>query len=592
MKKIFLFVSAGSLLLLGSCKKSFLEVPPQGNAGLTVDKLSNKAGVQELLIGAYHDLTGIDTKSTWWGTSGTNWIYGDITSGDTYLGGASAVNSQPHDVTDAFNIENYQELATTGFIDDKWIADYDGVARANAVIIAANAATDMTAAEKTEAIAEARFLRGHFHFQAKETWNNVPYVDETVAGTQFSKLSNTTNIWPMIEADFQFAYANMAEVQPLAGQANKWAAAAYLAKCYMFEQKFTDAKALLATIIANGKNAQGVKYALTPNYHDNFDVGTENNSESILQINFSVNLGTDGAQNSNLGETGVTPKGGWGTFADVTYGYWKQPSFNLVNAFKTDANGLPLLDANGNDISNVTNMTNDMGIASSAAFTTYQGNVDPRLDWSVGRRGVPYLDWGVDPGQDWVAEQSFGGPYVNMKNMFTSADQTIGFSALGYYFIGNSAVNYNILRFADVLLWAAECEVEVGSLDQARAYVNMVRARAMNGAKPLVVNSGGVPSANYNIGLYNTPWTSQAYARNAVRMERRLEFSQEGQRFFDLVRWGIADTYLNAYLQTEKTRGVGSVASGATFIKGKNEYLPIPQQEIILDPQLKQNPGY
>ncbi len=422
MKKIFLFVSAGSILLFGACKKSFLEVPPQGGA-LTVDKLSNKAGVQELLVGAYHDLTGIDTKSTWWGTSGTNWVYGDITSGDTYIGGSAA--SPPHQVSDCFNIENYQVLATTGFIDDKWIADYDGVARANAVIIAANAATDMTAAEKTEAIAEARFLRGHFHFDAKKMWNNIPYVDETVAGTAFNTISNTTSAWPKL------TFSLRTETQPLAGQANKWAAASYLAKCYMFEQNFTAAKTLLTTIIASGKNAQGVKYALTPNYHDNFDVGTENNSESVLQIQFSVNLANDGANNSNLGETGVTPMGGWGTFADVTYGYWKQPSFNLVNAFKTDVNGLPMLDASGIDTSNVTNMKSDMGIASSAPFTPYQGSVDPRLDWSVGRRGVPYLDWGVDPGQSWVADQTFGGPFVNMKNMFTSAEQGAGFSYLG-----------------------------------------------------------------------------------------------------------------------------------------------------------------
>jgi len=94
------------------------------------------------------------------------------------------------------------------------------------------------------------------------------------------------------------------------------------------------------------------------------------------------------------------------------------------------------------------------------------------------------------------------------------------------------------------------------------------------------------------MSLYNTAWTNQAMARNAVRFERRLEFAQEGHRFFDLVRWGIADTYLNAYLQKEQTRGVGSVQSDANFHKGKHEYFPIPQQEIILDPQLKQNAGY
>ena len=142
------------------------------------------------------------------------------------------------------------------------------------------------------------------------------------------------------------------------------------------------------------------------------------------------------------------------------------------------------------------------------------------------------------------------------------------------------------------MLWAAEAEVEVGSLDQARTYVNMVRARAMNGTTVPIDNSSGSPSANYKVGLYNTPWADQTYARNAVRFERRLEFAMEGHRFFDLVRWGIADTYLNAFVQTEKTRGVGSVQSSAIFTKGKNEYFPIPQQEIILDPHLKQNPGY
>ena len=114
----------------------------------------------------------------------------------------------------------------------------------------------------------------------------------------------------------------------------------------------------------------------------------------------------------------------------------------------------------------------------------------------------------------------------------------------------------------------------------------------MNGAQVPVDNSSGSPSANYKVGLYNAAWSNQTYARNAVRFERRLEFAMEGHRFFDLVRWGIADTYLNNFIQTEKTRGVGSVLSTAKFTKGKNEYFPIPQQEIILDPKLKQNPGY
>jgi hypothetical protein len=588
MKNSFLKGFGGLLLLLcGGCSKSFLNAPPQGTGAVTINELYNASGVQQLMIGAYHDLTGIDVKSTWWGTSGTNWVYGDITSGDTYLGGTGG-SGLPHQVPDALNIANYEALPTTGFLDDKWTADYDGVARANAVILAAPQAKDMTAPQQNEAIAEARFLRGHFHFDAKMMWNNVPYVDETV--TNFNSLANTADIWPQIEADFRFGYDNMAEVQPLVGQANKWASACYLAKCYLFEAKYAQALSLLDTIIASGVNAQGVKYALTSCYHDNFDVGTENNSESVLQINFSVDP-TSLPDNANLGETGVSPVG---TAADVTYGYWKQPSFNVVNAFKTDANGLPMMDASGNDTSNATNMTNDDGIPSATPFIPYQGTVDPRLDWSVGRRGVPYLDWGVDPGQDWVASQAFGGPYINIKNMFKQSEAGEGFGGIisSYYYVGNSAVNYNIIRFADVLLWAAEAEVEAGSVDQARTYVNMIRSRAMNGCTVAIDNSSGAPSAHYTLSLYNTPWTSQSYARNAVRFERRLELAMEGHRFFDLVRWGVASTYLNSFLQVEQTRGVGSVLSSANFVAGKNEYFPIPLQEIILDPKLKQNLGY
>ena len=559
---------------------------PQGNA-LTADKLYNAAGVQTLLVGAYHDLTGMDVKSTWWSTAGTNWIWGDITSGDTYVGGTGG-GGLPAGIPDALNIQNYQSLPTTSFLDAKWTADYDGVARANQVIIAAQHATDMTKDQQTEVVAEARFLRGHFHFDAKKMWNNVPYVDETV--TNFNDLANTASIWPQIEADFRFAYDNLPVKQALPGQANKWAAACYIAKCYMFEQNYTAAKALLDTIISSGANSQGVKYALTACYHDNFDAATENNSESVLQIEFSVDQASIPI-NANVGETGVSPL--FYQASDVYYGYWKQPSFNCVNSFKTDVNGLPMMDASGNDTSNVTNMKNDDGVASSAPFVPYQGSVDPRLDWSVGRRGVPFLDWGVDPGQSWIYDPTFGGPYLNIKNMYRQSEMGIAYNPyIGYDYEGNGAVNYNIIRFADVLLWAAECEVEVGSLEQARAYVNMVRARAMSGCMETIDNSSGSPSANYKMGLYNSTWTNQGYARDAVRFERRLEFAQEGHRFFDLVRWGIADTYLNAYEKVEQTRGVGSVLSGASFVKGRNEYFPIPQQEIVLDPKLQQNPGY
>lgn len=580
MKYIYFLLALTGFSILNSCKKSFLQVAPQGQQSL--DAFYNNKGVQDLLTGAYHDLTGISTNSGWWSTSGTYWVYGDVTSGDAYTGG-------PNTLPDVSTIEQFKTTSSTGYLEDQWTTDYDGVSRCNNTLIAVNNATDMSDAQRTEAIAEARFLRGHYHFNAKIMWNNVPYIDENIAkNVGYSKVSNTEDIWPKIEADFRFAYDNLPEAQSQLGRVNKWAAACYIAKCYMFEKKYTNALALLDTIIAQGKNSAGVPYDLASCFHDNFNAATENNEESVFQIQFSVDDNSYG-YNSNLGETGAVPNLYYGP--DPYYGYWKRPSFSLVNAYKTDVNGLPMLDASGNDTSNVTNMPNDMGLASSDAFTPYQGNLDPRLDWSVGRRGIPYLDWGTDPGQNWdggSSGQTIGGPYLPIKNVYM-ASQDYGIGGNNFYAAGGagSSVNYSIIRFAEVLLWAAECEVEVGSLENARMLVNRVRTRAKNSCK---VMNGSDPAANYVINTYTTAWTNQAFARNAVRLETRLELSMEGHRFFDLVRWGIAADYINTYLQKEQTRI--DHLKGVTFTASKNEYFPIPQKEIGLNHNLVQNPGY
>jgi hypothetical protein len=580
MKSRLIILAGIGGLMVAACSKSFLNAEPQGV--VTEEVLANKNGVMKLLVAAYHDVTGLTIKSGWWSTTGVNWVYGDITSGDTYRGGYN-------DGNDGVLIEQFRATPSTGYFQEKWNADYDGVSRSNAVIRATNKATDMTAAEKTRTIAEARFLRGHFHFDAKKLWNKIPYIDETV--TDF-KVYNEPDIWPQIIADFKFAFDNLPEVQPLKGQANKWAAACYMAKCYMFRQQYDSAKLLLDNIISNGKNSQGKKYALTPCFYDNFNAATEHNEEQVFQIEFSVNDGSDGG-NSNIGESGNTP-----AFYPISsfYTTWKQPSFNLVNSFKTDADGLPMLDTFNN-----TNMKSDMGEDPyDCTYVPYQETVDPRLDWSVGRRGVPYLDWGPHQGGAWINDQTFGGPYSPVKNNYRQ-DQ-VGVLSDNYaqgYLLG-SAVNYSIIRFADVLLWAAECETEIGSLEKAREYVNKVRARARDGCSVAIdysndCYSGLYPSANYFIDTYNVAWAGKDEARKKVRFERRLELALEGHRFFDLVRWGIAGEYMNAYFNVEKTRL--SHLAGLSFTKGKHEYFPIPQQEIDLSnkdgkPLLKQNPGY
>ncbi|MFT3748287.1 MAG: RagB/SusD family nutrient uptake outer membrane protein [Agriterribacter sp.] len=580
MKNIFFIIALFAMIFMSACKKNFLEIPLQSSA-LTEDVLANKSGVQSLLVGTYHDLTGMSLSSRWWTTSGTNWQWSDITSGDAYRGGYGA-----SDEPEGTSIEIFQAQSSFTYVLNKFKAIYDGIARSNAVLRAVDKAQDMTDQEKNEARGEARFLRGHYHFQAKIMWNKVPYVDENVIDF---KLSNDEDIWTKIEDDFKFAFGNLSETKQFKGQANKWAAASYLAKTYMFEKKFADAKTVLDDIIANGKNAQGIKYDLNACFEDNFNGASENSKEAVFQIQFSADKESYG-YNSNLGEAPATPNlwqvSSWGSS-------WKQPSFNLVNAFKTDDDGLPM-PTTFNDV----NMDNDMGLESWDWFVPYQGYVDPRLDWTVGRRGVPYLDYnyGVpNPGKDWINNQSYGGPYTPIKGIYRF-DQQGTYSE--YYTNGyllSSAVNYNLIRFADVLLWAAEAEVEVGSLDKAREYVNRVRTRAKEGCTVDIDYSTGSPSANYLVGTYDNAWTDQEAARTAVRFERRLELAMEGHRFFDLVRWGIAAEYINDYLNVEKTRITH--LQNVSFAKGKNEYFPLPQIEIDLSnkdgvPLLKQNPGY
>lgn len=603
MKRSLVIISLLILSLTPGCKKSFLDVYPPNVVG--VEALANKEGVKQLLVGAYHDVNGLTLHSGWWSTSGTNWIYGDITSGDAYRGGYN-------DGADGILIEHFQAQPSTGYLADKWRACYDGIARCNAVILAANAATDMSPAEKNNAIAEARFLRGHFHFDVKKIFGKVPYIDEHI--TDFD-VSNTIDIWPSIESDFRFAFDHLPEVQDFKGKANKWAAACYLAKAYMFEAKFQAAQSLLDSIIpsayggnGSGKNAQGVPYALTVNFDDNFNAAFENNAEQVFQIQFSVNDGSWGA-NGNIGESANTP-----AFYPLSsfFSTWKQPSFNLVNAFKTTEEGLPYLDEFGNDYSNEENMTNDQLVSGTDyTYKTYQGKVDPRLDWTVGRRGVPYLDWASpeysgpnatgytsfptsDPNFGWINNRQFGGPYVPVKNNFRASQYGQFNENFVQGYLVSSAVNVSIIRFADVLLWAAECEAEIGDPDKARLFVNFIRDRAAQGRKvPVASDQFGnyFPSAHYHIATYQTPWSDRTFARNAVRFERRLELALEGHRFFDLVRWEIADTYINKYLETEATRLPANL-TGVVFVKNKHEYFPIPQNELDLNPNMIQNDGY
>lgn len=576
--KIFISVFFSSLLLMVACNDSFLEEKPRGV--FSEDILINRQGVEGMLVGAYSLLDGAGGPTNDWFAAASNWVFGDVTSDDAYKG------TDAGDQIEINPIERYEPLPNNGYFNAKWNHQYDGVSRSNDVLRLIGDVTDISENDRARLIAEARFLRGYYHFEAKRMWNNVPFIDETtVTFSDFNsaKVPNNQDIWPNIEADLQHAYDNLPETQAQVGRVNKWAAGAYLAKAYLYQGKFNEAKPLLDNIIANGTTSDGQKYALNEEFHHNFRTEGNNSAESVFAVQNSVNDGGN-ALNSRQGDVlNFTYTGGPGGCCG-----FHQPSQNLVNAFQTDESGLPLIET-----FNEVDVKNDQGILSSQPFEPHTGNLDPRLDWTVGRRGIPHLDWGPHPGSSWIRDQVYGGPYSPKKNHYYQAEEGVTTDGSSWT-SGYIALNNNLMRFAEVLLMAAEVEVEVGSLEQAREYVNMIRARAQN-PDGFVTNPDGTPSANYVINEYTQPWTDQAMARKMVRFERRLELAMEGHRFFDLVRWGVAAETLNNYLEVESTRRQYLI--GASFEEGINEYFPIPEQQIILSstdgqPSLIQNQGY
>jgi len=559
-------------LLFISCQEKFLEVPPTGS--LLKTTLVTAAGIEGTLIGAYSVLTG---KGYSFYSGSTNWFWGSVLGGDCYKGSNFGDQAQMNE------IQSYATLKTNTSLLSKYRTSYEGVVRANAVLSLLSKASkdskvskDLSEADKKRLEGEAKFLRGHYYFDLKKIFNDTPYIDEN---TSAPIVKNDVNLWPKIEADFQYAYDNLPEKQSNIGRANKWAAGAYLGKAFLFQGKWKEAKPVFDAVIERGTTAGGTKYNLMPNFADLFHAPTcENNEESVFAIQAVV--GTGNAANANTDFILNYPMGG----GPAGCCGFAQPSFDLVNSFRTNAQGLPLLDGSYNNAANA--LKHDMTLLSKDPFTPDNGNLDPRLDHSVGRRGIPYWNWGDHPGYAWIREQVYGGPYAPKKFVYQKGEEVD--RGTWNPLTGN---NFPIIRFADVLLMAAEAEAELGNFEQAKTLVNRVRSRAKTGG---VVMKEGRPAAKYAVGLYTNAWTDLNTAREAVRFERKLELSGEGHRFFDLVRWGVAEKVLNAYIANNLDNNLSTAFHGVKFTPGKSEYQPIPQQEIDIagGDNLRQNPGY
>lgn len=583
MKRIYIMIAALFLLSAMSCKREFLEATPQGSLGEEV--LSTADGVRALLIGAYGTLSGqnLGASQPWFG-SPDNWIFGSIAGGDAHKG-SDAGDQAPINPVARWSISSDNPT-----VNDKWKVIYAGIAATNSVLRILDNVEDMDEKERDNIEAQARFLRGHYYFELKKMFNMVPWIDEN---TEEIKQKNDVDIWPNIEADFQFAFDNLPETQADAGRANKWAAGTYLAKTYLYEKKYPEARDLFDQVISQGKTPTGVKYGLFDEFEKNFRPEFELQSpEAVFVVEMAAEVGTGEAWKGSIGQTLNYPY-------DSPFGCcgFYQPTLDLANSYRTDANGLPYLD-DYNDHG----LKDDLGIGSKESFTPDADPVDPRLDWTVGRRGIPLLDWGNHPGADWIRDQSFSGPYANKKNIWWHSTEQFHDNN---YWAPVTAINAFIIRFSDVLLMAAEAHAEAdgGNLTPAMDLVNQVRRRAANPdgfVYQYIDNTdpsqgfSTTPAANYKISEY-TSFPDKEYALKAIRFERKLELAMEGQRFFDISRWGIADQVMNAFYSFEGARIVD--IKGAHFTKGRNEFYPIPLNQIDVtylngEQTLKQNPGY
>jgi len=609
MKNNISKIIAGLSILLSmqifSCSDSFLNQPAKGS--LSTSQLLNQDGVERLLIGAYAGLKGNNS----WLAQPTNWVYGSLVGEESYKGSNSG------DQSDINPISTFTVTSTNSYLAAKWTAIYDGVNRSNSVLkmLSKVPAGSISTADVARIQGEARFLRAFFHLEGYKVFRNIPYVDETVEYVLNNyNVPNDQDAMPKIIADFDFAYKNLPSSGLAKGRANKWAAAAFEGKCLLYQKNYAQALVFLDSVIQYGVTAAGTKYALVPKYRDAFDASNDNNSESVFSIQASVNDGS-GALNANPDLVLNYPYGGNSV---VTCCGFNQPSMDLANSFRLGSNGLPLLDGSYNSAGK--ELTDVQWTKGDTLIARDTNPLDPRIDWVIGRTGVPFLDWGTYTGAPWVRSLTDGGPYTPKKYDALKVD--VGTLTDGSSWTpGYNAVNQYLMRYADVLLMAAEAEVEAGSLTRAQTLVNQVRSRAQNPDSWVKISQAAgksdwaayvdpsissITAGNYSsfalYGLGDLTFTNKNSARQAVHFERKLELALEGHRFFDLVRWGeTTSTNVNnnpvnlesAYRYNASLAASSILGTGFPFVVGKSEYFPLPQSQLDLSQgKLKQNSGY
>lgn len=565
VKKLFTVLALGALATgLVACKE---DLSKSQKGTLTEEQITSNENLEGLVTASYSYL-GNDhyTAPNFW------WPTGDLRAGDAHKGG-----NGPGDIFAYHALSVYSAIIPDmasyppDFIDlnnKKWVRNYTGISRANTALKALGNVSETDFPKKKIREAELKFIRAIFYFDLKVHHKRVPFIDETMDSEMVKTVSNMDladqQLWDKIAGDFRFAAENLPLTQPEIGRANQLSAKAFLAKTLLFQAyEQDDFNAVIAinqtklnevvTLVEQIEEAN--VYDLLDDFGYNFMHEFENSAESVFAIQRSHKDGSPDGRGSWASALNAPLQGGFGCCG------FHVPTENFVNSFKTSAQGLPLF--------NSYNITN---------YVTATDSIDPRLDHTVAMQGKPFkYDTAlmITNANAWARAPAIYGNFISMKELeHPDCDCRMQNGPFPIF-----SMNTVLVRFSDVLLWKAEALIELDRYDEALPIINRIRTRAADSTGML--NNFGI----YNVGLYAS-FADQDEARRALRWERRLELGQEGHRFFDLVRWGIAKETIDDYLQVERIRR--PYLEEANFVKGRDEYLPIPQQQINLSGGLYQ----
>ncbi len=573
-------------LTFTACSDDFLENKPQGP--LSEGNMNDPQAVDLLVSGAYATFgcRYADSNDPHWYPV-TNWSYGEVRADNAYKGGGGET-----DAWEIHDMETAKIQPNNGFLDGKWFNVYCGISRCNSAIRALNKVDENLIPEKNIRIAEVKVIRSHWYFELVRLFNRIPYMDINLPENEYQSVRNDEFTREQHLARIAGELLEAAEVLPEAqteiGRVNRRIALAYAAKVKLYQAYEQDPqtnavininKSLLQEVVNLIDQVQG--YDLLADFQQLDLLEYENGPESVFAIQFSKDDGSSGVGRINWSMllnsmTGPgCPWQGDGFFL---------PSQDLINAYQTDENGLPLFDyQNRPDYGNVV-------FDSNGGYTLgkVDGNVDPRLDFVIGRPTIRYKTYSERPCGLWVRNSDTYG-YNNTKRFWLSPESPDATQGWPW---GASALNWQLIRYADLLLYKAEALIEIGGsgLEEARTLINRVRTRAMNSDYVKDFYDQTKDAANYKIGLYPASVWNQDYARQALRTEMRLEKAMEGERFFDLVRWGIAKETMNNYFAAEKDNRI--YYQNASFETGE-EYFPVPVAQYNFSGGIYvQNPGY